>query len=119
MRLMTLCTLSFVALLVAIAAVATPADAATKKRVVTRSTATTVVVASRPRARITVQRRSFLDPGTQVLPGTDHSTDYINPPGYSPMSVIENTAFYRRSLPGPWDLPSGRNPWIWNSCPGC
>ena len=118
MRLTTLCTLSFAALIAAMAAVPTPADAASKKRVVTRST--TVVATNRARTRITVQRRSFLDPGTMVLPGTDHSTDYVNPPGWSPMSVIENTAFYHRSpVPGPFELPSRANPWIWNSCPGC
>src|SRR5262249_26102754 len=42
------------------------ADAATKKRAVAKK----VVVKGSPRARITVQPRSFLDPGREVLPGS-------------------------------------------------
>jgi len=42
------------------------------------------------------------------------------PPGYSPTAVIDNTAFSHRSpLPGPFDLPSRRNPYPWNFCVGC
>ena len=47
-------------------------------------------MAQPPRARITVQRRSFLDAGTQVIPGDRKFTDYAIPPGYSPIGVIEN-----------------------------
>ena len=73
-----------------------------------------------PRARITVQRRLFLDAGTYVVPGERKFTDYAIPPGYSPFSVIDNTAFAHRSpLPGPFDLPGRDNPWPWNYCLGC
>jgi hypothetical protein len=73
-----------------------------------------------PRARITVQPRSFLDAGTYVLPGDRKFTDYAIPPGYSPTSVIENRAgVYRSPLPGPFDLPGRDNPWPWNYCLGC
>jgi hypothetical protein len=96
-----------------------PAEAAQKKKqVVTKQSQ--VVVASRPRARVRVQPRSFLDGGTEVLPGDRKFTDYALPAGYSPFSYIENTAFDRRSsLPGPFELPSRRNPWPWNWCVGC
>jgi hypothetical protein len=54
------------------------------------------------------------------LPGEEKTTDYAVPPGYSPIGVIDNTAFAHRSpLPGPFDLPSRRNPWPWNWCVGC
>jgi hypothetical protein len=69
----------------------------------------------RARTRITVRRRSFLDPGTDVLPGERKYTDYAIPPySYSGMSVFDNTAFYHRSpLPGPFDLPGRNNPMQW------
>lgn len=110
-----------VAICVAVAAVAAiavpPAEAAAKKRVVTH---TTRQVAGVPRSRITVQRRSFLDAGTEVLPGERKFTDYAFPPGYSPTAVIDNHAGHHRSpLPGAFDLPSRYNPYPWNWCPGC
>ena len=46
----------------------------------------------KPAARITVQRRSFLDAGTEVLPGQRKFLDYAFPPGYSPTSVIDYTS---------------------------
>jgi hypothetical protein len=46
----------------------------------------------RPPARVTVQRRSFLDAGTEVLPGQRKFTDYAFPPGYSPTGVIDYTS---------------------------
>jgi hypothetical protein len=104
----------FCAAVIAMTAFTGPtAEAAQKKRVVTQ-TKQRVVTTTRPRARITVRQRSFLDGGTEVLPGERKFTDYAFPPGYSPMSVIENTAGYHRSpLPGPFDLPGPNNPWPW------
>lgn len=73
-----------------------------------------------PRARITVQRRSFLDAGTHVVPGDRKFTDYAIPPGYSPTSVIDHRSGGQRSpLPGPFDLPGRDNPWPWHFCTGC
>jgi hypothetical protein len=103
--------------LAALAAV--PAEAAQKKRTAVSKKAV-VKKAPKPRARITVRRRSFLDAGTHVLPGDRKFTDYAIPPGYSPTSVIENRAgFHRSPLPGPFDLPSRQNPYPWNWCVGC
>ncbi len=104
-------TLSAAALAVTIAAafaLAAPAEAAQKKKQrVTTAKQTRQVVVSRPRARIVVQRRSYLDAGTEVLPGERKFNDYALPPNYRPMGVIENTAFNRAtwSLPGPFELP--------------
>jgi hypothetical protein len=114
-----LCAAAFCAAVIAVTAVTSPAaEAAQKKRVVSQSRQR--VVANPPRARITVQRRSFLDAGTEVLPGERKFTDYAIPPGYSPTSVIDNHAGNHRSpLPGPFDLPARDNPWPWNWCVGC
>jgi hypothetical protein len=91
-----------------------PAEAAQKKRVVHKKGP------ARPSARIRVQPRSFLDAGTDVIPGDRKFTDYAIPPGQSPLGVIDNTAFYHRGpLPGPFDLPGRNNPYPWNWCVGC
>ena len=102
---------------------APPAAAAQKKKVATAEQTETVGASRvRTRTRITVQRRSFLDGGTEVLPGERKFMDYAFPAGEqgAPLSVVQNTAFDRRSsLPGPFELPSRRNPWPWNWCVGC
>jgi hypothetical protein len=36
-----------------------------------------------PRTRVYITKRSWLDAGTEVLPGDRHFTDYAYPPGYS------------------------------------
>jgi hypothetical protein len=108
------CAAGLGAVVIAVTAFAAPpADAAQKKSTV--SNQKRVVVVNRPRTRIRVAPRSFLDGGTEVLPGDRKFTDYALPPGYSPTSAIDNTAFSRRPpLMGPFDLPSPRNPWPWN-----
>jgi len=109
------------AAVIAVAALAAaPADAAQKKKRVVAQGPQRVVVATAPRARIVVRRRSFLDAGTEVLPGDRKFTDYAIPPGYSPTSVIDDKAGHHRSpLPGAFDLPSRYNPYPWNWCVGC
>jgi hypothetical protein len=97
---------------------ALPAAAATKKKPVADRNAGTVVVNrdedGRTRTRIIIQKRSFLDGGTEVLPGDRKFTDYVFPPGYSPAGVIENTgAWHRSPLPGAFDLPGKNNPYFW------
>jgi len=63
--------------------------------------------------RVTVQKRSFLDAGTEVLPGQRKFTDYAYPPGYSPTAPIDFTsANIRGPLIGPWD-PTRRNFYPW------
>jgi hypothetical protein len=66
-----------------------------------------------PPPRVTVQKRSFLDAGTEVLPGQRKFTDYAFPPGYSPTSSIDfTTGNVRGPLIGPWDTSRG-NFWPW------
>ena len=99
---------------------APPAGAAPKKKTVANQSQ--VVVASRNRSRIRVAPRSFLDGGTEVIPGDRKFTDYAFPPGRlgEPLSQIQGTAFSRETaLPGPYYLPSRRNPYPWNYCVGC
>jgi hypothetical protein len=61
----------------------------------------------RTRTRITVQRRSYLDAGTEVSPGDRKFTDYAIPPYYSPLDVLGPGWNYdRRPLNSPWE-PGG------------
>jgi hypothetical protein len=103
---------------------AAPADAQTsqtKKRTVAYNRDRTVVVTrdedGRTRTRIIIQKRSYLDPGTETFPGERvGNTGYIANPNQRAGSVIDNTSagFYntQSALPGPWTLPFKSNPWI-------
>lgn len=64
-----------------------------------------------PRTRVYVTRRSWLDAGTEVLPGERKFTDYAIPPGSSIADQLDPRGGFRRQpLPDPWDLP-GSNKW--------
>jgi hypothetical protein len=66
-----------------------------------------------PPARVTVEKRSFLDAGTEVMPGQRKFNDYAFPPGYSPTSSIDfTTGNIRGPMVGPWDT-SRNNFWPW------
>jgi hypothetical protein len=68
---------------------------------------------TRAPAHVTVEKRSFLDAGTEVKPGQRKFTDYAFPPGYSPTSSIDfTTGNVRGPLIGPWDT-SRNNFWPW------
>ena len=104
---------------IAITAIAvTPVEAQTKKKQYVYTTAPDRPV-NRPRARVTVAPRSFLDAGTEVLPGERKFTDYAFPVGpYStPLATVQNTGgrvgWHQSPLPGPFDLPSRYNPFGW------
>ena len=90
---------------VTIAFAAAPADAATKKvRVVDANGRVVTVV--RASTRVTVQRRSFLDPGTETLRLNEHYLDYAFPPAYTPYPDYGGViGFWRAPLPAPYDLP--------------
>jgi hypothetical protein len=71
----------------------------------------------RTRTRIIIQKRSYLDPGTQTFPGERvGNTGYIANPNQRAGSVIDNTSAgllnNQTALPGPWTLPFKSNPWI-------
>ena len=94
---------------------APPVDAAQNQKKKAAATKKAGRARHRRRARITVQRRSFLDAGTEVKPGERKFTDYALPAGYTPIGVIDNRAgSWRSPLPGPFDLPGPNNPWPWN-----
>lgn len=66
---------------------------------------------SRDRTRITIQKRSYLDAGTVVKPGSKSYLDYALPPNYNFPNYQGSAAGpgpitgLRWPLPGPWDLP--------------
>ena len=63
--------------------------------------------------RITVRPRSYLDGGTQVVPGERKFSDYAFPPTYmngSPYAAWDPTQQYRAPLPLQGWLP-GYNPY--------
>ena len=116
---MRICAAGLCVAVMAVTAIAVaPVDAATKKKQQVYTTAPDRPV-THPRARITVAPRSFLDAGTEVLPGERKFTDYAFPVGpYSmPLSVVQSTGgrvgWHQSPLPGPFDLPSRYNPYGW------
>jgi len=62
----------------------------------------------RVRTKITVRRRSFMDGGTEVIPGERKFMDYASPTGYmnaSPYAAWDPTGIHRFPLPRPGELP--------------
>jgi len=111
-----------VAVTAAIGLLALPADAAPKKkRVVMVDGRGHMVFTSRDengrtRTRIIIQKRSYLDPGTETFPGERGDHDYAQLPNQRASGVLDNTAFglsnTQSALPGPFTLPSKNNPWL-------
>jgi hypothetical protein len=66
----------------------------------------------RTRTRIIIQKRSYLDPGTEALPGSNNQLDYMELPGQRASDVLDGTAFgsSQTALPGPFTLPGKNNP---------
>jgi hypothetical protein len=108
-----------IALVGALGLLAAPADAAPKKKPrVVASRGHTVYVSrdenGRTRTRIIIQKRSYLDPGTETFPGERGDHDYAVLPTHHASEVLDNTPFgnNQSALPGPFTLPSRNNPWI-------
>jgi hypothetical protein len=62
-----------------------------------------------PRARITVQRRSYLDPGPALAPGASSYKyrEYAEPFGYSALdNVYPNQTWNRNPFNSPFDVPA-------------
>jgi hypothetical protein len=90
----------------AITLIASPADAQQRRRATVEKQRVVVVPSTRPRTRIVVRGRSYLDAGTEVLPGERKFTDYVIPPGYSALQNVDVFGGFRRQpLPDPFDLP--------------
>ena len=102
----------------ALALLAAPADAAPKKKRVVDARGHTVFVSrdedGRTRTRIIIQKRSYLDPGTETFPGENLGNNYVQAPNHRADDVLDNTAFgsNQTALPGPWTLPGKNNPWL-------
>ena len=88
----------------ALAVVSAEAQIPTPKKKRTVTTTTTTRVATGPRARVRVAPRSFLDPGTEVLPGDRKFTDYAYPPGSSFATQNNNRPLDRQPLNPASDL---------------
>ncbi len=107
---------------IALAAVATtlaafvgPADAQRRaNRSDQTETITWIDETGRARTRVTVRPRSYLDGGTEVVPGERKFTDYVFPPSYmnaSPSASWDPTGTHRFPLPMPYELP-GYQPYL-------
>jgi hypothetical protein len=103
------------AVIAATALAVPPVEAQTRRQYVYNNSRATP--ASRPRARVTVAPRSFLDAGTEVLPGDRKFTDYAFPPsgnGGIGINAVTNTGgkvgWDRSPMMQPFQLP-GYNPW--------
>jgi hypothetical protein len=73
-----------------------------------------VAVASRAPARVTVRRRSYLDPGTETRTQAEHYQDYAFPPGNPSFTADpHNPAMNWTRMPFPdcFDLPGFCQPW--------
>lgn len=117
MRLKIIATV--VAIAGAMAMLVASADAAAKKKhVVSTAAGGTVFVSrdedGRTRTRIIIQKRSYLDPGTERFPGERGDHDYAQLPTHRIDGVLDNTAFgsNQTALPGPFTLPLKDNPWM-------
>jgi len=107
MRILTLTVAAAGTVGLILAATASPADAARKKRTEYYTGDRVYTVRGAPRARIAVRPRSYLDAGTEVLPGERKFTDYAIPPGYSAISTVlgPSYGYDRRPLNDYWDVP--------------
>lgn len=107
MRFATLTAIAAAAAIMA-GAFASPADAQRKKRGGPAYESVTVIDGGVRRTRITVRPRSYLDAGTEVLPGSQHYHDYAYWPRHSAWDNIDPTKSQRFPLPDQWDLPGWR-----------
>jgi hypothetical protein len=107
MRIVTLAAL--VAAAGILVALATPADAQQRRGYRAQTERITIIDENgRVRTKITVRPRSYLDGGTEVLPGERKFMDYAHAPTYgwlAPTSAWDPTGTHRWPLPMPFELP--------------
>lgn len=108
-------SIALIAAFAAAAAVTSSADAATRKKPagqqiqsgpVQRTVYTSRDENGRRRTQIIVQRRSYLDPGTTVLPGQRKYSDYATQPFSSPTDVLGpgRSAYERNPFGARWEF---------------
>ena len=98
-----ICAACFGAAIIAVTGLGVPeVEAQPRKPSVT--TTTRAAPSSRPRARVTVAPRSFLDAGTEVLPGERKFMDYALPPGYQHQTQQLHMCWRKGVSPGPYQL---------------
>jgi len=106
------------AVIAAMALLAAPADAAPKKKPVVDARNHTVFLSrdedGRTRTKIIIQKRSYLDPGTETFPGENTGNNYAQFPNQHATSVLDNTPFggNQSALPNLWTLPGKNNPFV-------
>jgi hypothetical protein len=107
------------AVLATLGLLAAPATAAPKKRVTVADARGATVYTSRDedgrrRTRVIIQRRSYLDPGTEVFRGENSDHKYAFSPGHRANGVLDNTAFgnNQSALPNGFNLPSRNTPFL-------
>ena len=89
--------------------VSTPADAQSRRKQddFFYYTAQQREMRYRPRTRVTVERRSYLDPGPELLPGEYKYREYAEPFGYSALAdAVPNQTWSRNPFNGPFDVPA-------------
>jgi hypothetical protein len=83
-----------------------PPDAPEVKKEHSVTTTIRAVRVKRPRSRVVVVPRSFLNAGTNVLPGERKFLDYAFPPTHAALDVVSNTGgrvgWHHSPLPGPF-----------------
>jgi hypothetical protein len=107
------------AVIAATGLLALPAGAAPKKNVATLDARGHTVFTSRDedgktRTRIIIQKRSYLDPGTETFPGENTGNGYAQMPNQRASSALDNTVAGNNQLPlpGPFTLPGKNTPWL-------
>ena len=106
---MRLASILAVSAAVTVGALATPAEAQRRPPRSDQTERITIIDENgRSRTKITVRPRSYLDGGTEVLPGERKFRDYAQAPTYSwlaPTSSWDPNGTHRFPLPMPFELP--------------
>jgi hypothetical protein len=107
MRLASILSLSVAA--ATVVALASPAEAQRRRAYRDQTERITIIDENgRAHTKITVRPRSFLDGGTEVLPGERKFMDYAQAPTYgwlAPTSSWDPLGTHRFPLPMPFELP--------------
>ena len=105
---MRLAVLTALAASAAMLALAGPADAQQRGYRAKGERITIIDESGRVRTKITVRRRSYLDGGTEVIPGDRKYMDYAAPSSHmnaAPSAAWDPTGTHRFPLPMPFELP--------------